>query len=179
MKRIAQNLFIVGFLVFVWIEAAPVEGRVISGIRSAFDPVGDVLGLWQGRWDLFAPLVDKENNRIEAKIYFDGESDPEIWRSPDWNKLSCLGKFRSSREIEFYDRIRNDRDPRVWESFSRYLVSEIGKKGETRKVSKVELISVVEKISPPKRGQSETQEGTMTDSRGYSRVFYTYNVVEP
>lgn len=174
MIRACQNALIVSFLGYVLIEAVPIEGAVTGELRRLMDPVGDVTGLWQGRWNLFSPSVDKENNRIEVRIYFQGIEEPRIWSSPDWSEHSCLSKFRHSREIELYDRIRLEQNSRAWESFARYVAAQNSKGFAENRIEKVELLSVVTPIPPPERWPKGIQQGASENPTGHSEVFFIY-----
>ena len=163
-----KNFVIVSFLVIIGIDSFPATGRVIGTLRRAIDPVIDVVGIWQGKWDLFGPDIDKHNNWIEARFYVDHEPNPVLWRSPDWRKTNCFGKFRKSREIELFDRIRNESNSPAWPTFAHYLMRQHESGNPGKIVKKVELISATERIPSP----SESGKNRQT----FRDVFYTLDM---
>ncbi len=148
MKRKCTSVFIALFLFLVSIDTVPLEFSWLNRIRDAVDPVYD-LGIWQGRWSLFSPNVDKQNNWIEVQAVIN-EGETITWRSPDWTQLNCAQKFARSREIEFYDRIRNSNNSAVWDDFANYSKRQIESEltGEGR-VESWKLVSVIEPIAGP------------------------------
>lgn len=152
--RIGTHVFIAVFLAITLVDTFPFSGRPLERVRDAIDPVIDVFGIWQGTWDLFAPEVDKENHQIEVRYHLAGSPDPVVWKSPLWIEMGCLERFRNSRHIEFYDRIRSPGNSPAWGSYAWYLKGEF--EGESdRVVQKIELASLVERIPPPRDVEPE------------------------
>ena len=149
MFRWLKNIFICVFLGLIFIDSFPAKGRHIDGLKWAIDPIVDYLAIWQGTWDLFSPQIDKQNNWIEVKFGLENSNEPVVWRSPDWKQLSCFVKFRKSREIELYDRIRNDSNSEAWPDFAKSLAVEYEAENPEDTVTSVELISAVRPIASP------------------------------
>lgn len=153
--RIATNVFIAAFLAITSIESFPFFEKQLETLREKIDPVIDVFGIWQGRWNLFAPGVDKANHHIEVQYYLLDDATPGIWKSPNWSEMSCLSKFRHSRSIEFYDQICSEENPTAWKSYARFLKVEYEKREPGSVVRKIEVTAVVELVRPPRQESDE------------------------
>jgi len=152
-----QNFVIVTFLVLITIDSFPGDSPVFKELRRIIDPITDVTGIWQEPWGLYAPIVDRENSWIEARVYVEDQAEPVLLRSPDWNTLSCFEKFRNSREIEFYDRIRFDNNSAARPSFAAFLIREYERLQPNDIVTKIELISVTTRTPPPKEAGTKPE----------------------
>jgi hypothetical protein len=146
LRQFLKNGFIVAFLLLVGIDCFPSRAPLVSKFRDGIDPIMDVIAIWQGPWDLFAPGVDKENSWIEVRVYREGDELLETWRSPDWGRISCFGKFVRSREIEFYDRIRNKDNRACWSSYAEFRKKEYENTNQGVAVQRVDLISVTKAV---------------------------------
>jgi hypothetical protein len=119
LKRCLANVVIAAFLLLAFIDSYPGAGAAWKRLQAAVDPILDATGLWQERWDLFAPNVDRQNHHLEIIArYSDGETIS--WRSPDWRQYSCPAMFVSIREVEFFDRVRQPGNFQAWPSFADY-----------------------------------------------------------
>lgn len=152
-----QNFVIITFLTLISIDSFPGESKVAVGLRRMTDPVMDKIGIWQEPWGLYAPLVDRENNWVEARVYIEGQDDPVLWRSPHWKSLNCFEKFTKSRDIEFYDRIRSKGNEPAWESYAQYLVRDYNKIMPDDTVKKIELISAAVQTPPPEQVETKPE----------------------
>lgn len=160
-RRWGANGVIVIFLLLVLIDAFPSRSPINEKLRAVIDPVMDWTGLWQGPWNLFAPDVDKQNNWIEYRFHFPEGISPVVERSPDWKQASCWRKFAGSREIEFYDRVRNRENSSAWPSFARYLLARYERENPRVRPTGVELWSVTETVPRPV-GNGRVEEGEAT-----------------
>ena len=66
-----------------------------------------------------------------------------------------MDRFRNSREIEFYDRIRFDINSPARGSYANYLVRDYKKIRPQDKVLKIELISATIQTPPPDKANEE------------------------
>jgi hypothetical protein len=164
--RIVTNVFIAFFLAIALTDSFPFLGKRLETLREAIDPVIDVFGIWQGRWNLFCPDVDKQNHHIEVQFHLKGEEAPAIWKSPDWSTMSCLAKFRHSRSIEFYDQICSEENPLAWKSYTRFLANEYLKREPGSDLFRIEVVSVVDAVRLPRleSGEEETARTTIMEA---------------
>ena len=173
MKRHCQNALILSFLLFAVIDSFPSEARQLGRVRSFIDPIGDVTGWWQGRWNLFAPAVDKKNNWIEAKIYTAEEETPQHWSSPNWENYRPWQKFLRSREIEYFDRLPSPRNQPAWEPFARYLSKQWQRDHSGQSIVRIDLIAVEDLIPPPTGRDHPHSQGPLKETLS-RRVFHSY-----
>lgn len=119
-KKLVINCFIAAWLAVMFFDAAPETCDFHRTVKYKLGNYLDVVGLWQGRWNLFAPAPDSVNGSITAEIEFaDGEQ--VILKSPEWRKLNAWERFVTFREAEFIDGIRVDRNSPAWPTFAAYL----------------------------------------------------------
>lgn len=75
LKKIFINCFLVGWLLVLAIDSAPILGKWHQDLKDELDPYLDVTGLWIGGWQLFAPEPDKVNSYLSAEVRFaDGKA---------------------------------------------------------------------------------------------------------
>lgn len=165
LKRRLTNIFIVAFLALTFIDTYPGPGAPWQRLQDTVDPLLDVTGLWQGRWGLFAPEVDRNNHHIEVIATFsDGEQT--VWRSPDWQELSCLQAFLNIREMEYYERIRYPDNFAAWPAFAKFARRELIPPSETgAEIILIELAQVIRPLADLRLPPRKTREPTR-------RVFY-------
>ena len=96
-----------------------------QNLVNRLDYVYDITGLWQGYWDVFAP-VGTGTRSFVAIIEYDDQSEAR-WHSPDPAKMSLLDKWYKYRLIEYFDNLGGE------EFFSpilfRWLEQEHGRSG--------------------------------------------------
>src|SRR5437868_3132292 len=93
-KRMLADVFIVAVVLLFALDTMPCTPDVI---RRGLDPLLDSTGLWQGPWNLFAPVPDFRNHRIRADFYFiDGTH--RVLNSPDPRSQSARQRFVAHRE---------------------------------------------------------------------------------
>lgn len=153
-KRWATNFFIVVFIALVLIDTLPGKLFRHQPLKKAVDPILDVSGLWQGEWNLFSPVVDSENHRLEVEFVF-SDGSTHRWQSIDWSKASSLEKFRRVREVEFYDRVRNQSAKDAWSSFAQYALENYAPDSIASPLVEIRLAVLSEWVSPPGRGGEE------------------------
>ena len=155
-RRLGTNVFIVGFVTLILIDTLPPRLLHHQQLLAVIDPFLDVSGLQQGPWELFAPEIDRENHHIEVEVHF-ADGSHTTWRSPDWAKVSCWGKFHNVREIEFYDRIRNTSNRAAWSEFARYSANRIASEATSSSpIEKVSLFVISETIPNPDAPKAES-----------------------
>ena len=147
LKRHLTNSFIFAFLALMFIDTYPGPGSTWKRLQDGIDPLLDFTGLWQGPWDLFAPDVDRQNHHIEVvAIHRDGNRT--VWRSPVWQDLSCLQTFVRIREVEFYDRIRQEWNSPAWPAFADYARRKLLPAAATESAMvEIELVEVVRPLA--------------------------------
>ncbi|MEA5512000.1 hypothetical protein VB715_19695 [Crocosphaera sp. UHCC 0190] len=119
-KKSLINSFIVFILFLIVTDALPETSLVHRYLKQAIDPLLDKIGIWQGTWQLFAPDVDKSNNRFLAEITF-SDNTQGIWYSPNWSKMSIEERFLKFRHMEYYDSIYFEGNSNAWQSLADHL----------------------------------------------------------
>lgn len=119
LKKILVNCFLIGWLLVLAIDSAPITGQGHQYLNEKLDPYLDVTGLWIGGWKLFAPEPDKVNSYISAEVRFADKRSAFI-RSPKWRELSALDRFLNFRKAEYFDSIRLDTNAPAWPALCEY-----------------------------------------------------------
>ena len=119
LKKIFINCFLVGWLLVLAIDSAPILGKWHQDLKDELDPYLDVTGLWIGGWQLFAPEPDKVNSYLSAEVRFaDGKA--AFIRSPQWRSMSASERFLNFRKAEYFDKIRLDNNASAWPALCEY-----------------------------------------------------------
>lgn len=147
LRPILANTTIVVFLLCICVDGCPNQGVFHDRAVSWFDPIVDMLGIWQGSWSVFAPEVDSENFHLELQIEYD-DGSVRSWRSPDWQKLSVGEKFIRFREAEYCESLRADRNSRARPELVRYWAERLKPTPTSRPVW-AQLTSHSVRLSPP------------------------------
>lgn len=119
LKKIFINFFLIGWLLVLAIDSAPITGQWHQQLKDQLDPYLDVTGLWIGGWQLFAPEPDKVNSYISAEVRFADKKSAFI-RSPQWRLMSAPERFISFREAEYFDKIRLDNNAAAWPALCKF-----------------------------------------------------------
>lgn len=106
------------------VDALPPLGSAHENLQDDLDWIYDKTGLWQGRWKLFAPNVDKVNVAVSADLTYE-DGTIQHWRSPDWSKMNGFVKHRYFRHMEYFDSIRLDKYKAAWRPFAIYLARSV------------------------------------------------------
>ena len=114
------NLFLVGFLAVLAIDAFHAVGGVHEALKDAVDEPLDVTGLWQGPWRLYGPDVDKDNLRVRAEVKF-ADGATASWTSPDWSRVSALRKFALARHMNYFANVLHAGKEPAWDGLCAYL----------------------------------------------------------
>jgi hypothetical protein len=120
LKKSLTNTFIISILGLIITDSLPETSLVHRRLKETIDPLVDKIGIWQGTWQLFAPNIDKMNQRFVAKITFSDKSQG-VWSSPNWKELSLKDRFLQFRKMEYYDSIYSTNNQKAWEAFAEYL----------------------------------------------------------
>lgn len=120
LQKSLTNSFIIGVLFLIVTDSLPETSLVHRYLKQTIDPLLDKVGIWQGTWQLFAPDVDKINQRFVAEITFSDNSQG-VWYSPNWSQLSLKDRFLKFRQMEYYDSIYYTNNKRAWEAFAKHL----------------------------------------------------------
>lgn len=126
LEKGAVNVLLVSVLTLFAMDALPASTAIHAELQRDADPLLDVTGLWQGRWNLFAPEPDKVNAWISAEFtYADGSV--RRWRSPDWRGQGVLRRARLFRHMEYFDGVRLDDNEQAWEALAQWLARTEGR----------------------------------------------------
>lgn len=124
LKAKALMLFQALLLMILLVGGMPTIHPAQRALRRGLDGLIDGVGLWQGQWELFAPNPDRSNARVVAIVEFEDGATAE-WRSPEWQELSALARFRHFRMAEFVDGIRQDNNKGAWPAFARWAARQV------------------------------------------------------
>jgi hypothetical protein len=103
-------------------EEVPDQPPVAGTLAATISPVANLTGVSVSPFNMFAPVPDRSNHRLRAKIeYRDGTI--VHWRSPEWPELSCWQRFWSSRELEYIDKLSYYGTPQRRDAFADYLAA--------------------------------------------------------
>jgi hypothetical protein len=105
------------------LDAAPQYTLLHSNLKRMIDPVLDKTGLWQGSWELFAPIPDHVNVRVGANLkWADGRQT--TWLQPNWHEMSAWEKMRNFRRMSYFDELWQSANSPAWDPFCQYLANE-------------------------------------------------------
>lgn len=153
LQKSLTNSLIIGILFLIITDSLPETSLVHRHLKKTIDPFLDKVGIWQGTWQLFAPDVDKINQRFMAEITFSDQSKG-VWYSPNWSQLSIKDRFLKFRQMEYYDSIYYTNNKKSWEAFANYLSRTIiADHNPNLKPIKIILIREWEDIPEPNRNQ--------------------------
>jgi hypothetical protein len=117
LRLYAINTFIAVLLAVLLLDALPLTPL---GVRLALDPLVLRLGIYQGPWNLFAPIPVQTNTRLLAEItYRDGQQI--TWRMPDPRQKSAWQKWSGHRWRNFYVHLVTQEAAPIWEPWCRLL----------------------------------------------------------
>lgn len=151
LEKAAVNVMLVSLLTLFVIDALPASTTLHATLQQETDALLDVTGLWQGRWNLFAPEPDKVNTAISAEFtYADGSV--RRWRSPDWRRLGVLRRKRLFRHMEYFDAVRQDDNDEVWGDLAQWLARTEGQASGGAFPVRVDLTRHATVIPPPAPG---------------------------
>jgi hypothetical protein len=131
-KKTWVRLLILVLPIIIAIDAAPRTVPGIDFLQYHLTPPLRFLGLWQGRWTLFAPNPVINNGWISAEIYGvqklndQGYMEKETltWNSPYWNRYSSWEKFYRFRHVNYYNRLPY-REQEAANDFAEYLYRQL------------------------------------------------------
>lgn len=151
LEKAAVNVLLVSLLTLFAIDALPASTELHATLQRETDAFLDATGLWQGRWNLFAPEPDKVNTSISAEFtYADGSV--RRWRSPDWRALGVLRRKRLFRHMEYFDGIRQDANSQAWGALADWLARTEGRANGEALPMRVDLTCHTTVIPPPPPG---------------------------
>jgi len=88
-----------------------------GAVRNLMEPLIDSTGLWQGTWNLFAPIPDSRNHRLRADLYYPNGTH-HVWNSPEWRSHSTWQRFIGHRKTEFIEKISDEANRSAWHDFA-------------------------------------------------------------
>ena len=127
-KFITRNVLIFCFISVLVIDTTPAAYKWHQKFQEWVDPILDIGGLWQGRWELFAPGPAQVNTALTAEIQLKDGSISH-WSSPNPKEWDTWDKFRNFRWSEYFDTIRLDAYSDGWPAFADWLVRELEEDG--------------------------------------------------
>lgn len=168
-KRLLAYFLIIIPMMIVWlVDALPCYTLLHGKLKNRLDPLLDKTGLWQGDWQLFAPVPDHINTRLS--VHIDYEDEPSVsWYQPDWSSMSGPQKSLWFRRMAFLDAIRLDRNSSAWKSFCCAIVRQVG--SENADPRKVTLIVREQVIPAPDKFWWNVGE---TQNMGDERILYVW-----
>ena len=122
LRRRLVDAFIAGVLVLFVLDTLPCTP---GSVRDVLAPVLNVTGLWQGTWNLFAPIPDSRNHRLRADLFY-ADGSHRVWNSPDWRSQTPWQRFLSHRESEFIENVWEEENSAAWRGFAEYLARQHG-----------------------------------------------------
>jgi hypothetical protein len=173
LQKAAVNVMLVCLLSLFAIDALPASTALHARLQLEVDDVLDVTGLWQGRWNLFAPEPDKVNTWISAEFtYPDGSV--RRWRSPDWRGLGVFERKRLFRHMEYFDNIRLSDNRKAWAALAQWLAVTEGRQASGGPLPvRVELTRHKNLIPPPPPGLGLLDRVELGELPDEHDVFYT------
>lgn len=163
---LADVLIVIVVVVFA-LDMMPCTPAVI---RRGLSPLLNVTGLWQGTWNLFAPVPDFRNHRIRADFYF-ADGSHRVWTSPDPRSQSAWKRFVGHRESEFLEKVWEDDNSAARPGFAQLLVKEQRRlHPDDGPLSRVELSVIWGDIPPPSEAWQPVEKAISLDQE---RVFFT------
>jgi len=101
-RRIAWPVIVaVCFLLLA--DMLPKRTLLHQNLVNRLDYIYDITGLWQGYWDVFAP-VNTSTRSFVAIIEYDDQSETR-WHPPNPAKMSLLDKWYKYRLIEYFENL--------------------------------------------------------------------------
>lgn len=166
-RRVLVDVLIVIVVVVFALDMMPCTPAVI---RRGLNPLLNVTGLWQGTWNLFAPVPDFRNHRIRADFFYvDGTH--RVWTSPDPRSQSAWKRFVGHRESEFLEKVWEDENNTARPGFAQQLVEEQRQlHPDDGPLSRVELSVIWGDIPPPSEAWRPVAKAIPLDQE---RVFFT------
>lgn len=142
------NVFLVGFLAVLTIDAFHPVGEAHQWLKDAVNPPLVVTGLWQGPWRLYGPEVDKVNLQFKAEVVF-ADDAIATWTSPAWSQRSALDKFARARHVNYFGYLLKAGEP-AWDALCAYLARTVPHpQGKAAAVAGVRLFLRAAPIPPP------------------------------
>jgi hypothetical protein len=148
-NRRRVNVFLVGFLAVLAIDAFHPIGDAHQALKDAIDYPLDITGLWQGPWRLYAPDVDKDNLRLRADLVFADQATAS-WSSPDWARRSALQKLVAARHMNYLNNVLLAGKQIEWNALCAYLARTVPHpQGKPVPVVQIKLMLRGARIPPP------------------------------
>jgi hypothetical protein len=119
---ILRSCLVALFISVLVIDTLPATFSFHQRLQESLEPLLDKTGLWQGRWELFAPNPASLNGAILADVKF-ADGSLLFWTAPDPKSWSIWQKFRNFRWNEYYDTIRLKDYEEAWPSLSDWIAS--------------------------------------------------------
>lgn len=123
-RRRCVRIFVIVIMAVVFIETAPPQIAGVRQVQARLHPVLNTLGLWQGRWTLFAPNPKINNSWLSAEIYEPGGKLKEIWNSTYWAETKGWERFLGFRHINYNNRIHTI-NKQAADDFADYLARQL------------------------------------------------------
>lgn len=175
-----RPLVLTGILLY-WgvtlIDVYPHNSVMHENADKFVDPFLNRTNLWQGRWQLFAPEIDRWNSRLECVVTWTDGTESR-WTTLDWTKASMLERMRHFRRNEFLDDLTSDQGPPLWEPFSATMVREMSEK-EGKSPRWAHLIFHGETLAPPHEVWRKAYTEPDFQEPDHFFSWYPHEVTEP
>jgi hypothetical protein len=172
---------VLGCLCLFWgatlVETLPRTTLVHTAIERRIHPLLNRTGLWQGKWDLFAPNMDHFNARMEAHITWE-DGTKSVWNIPDWFEYSSWRKFVEFRRMEFFDTMHNAPHKMAWRDFASYLARQESAR-MNKPIRMVELIAEGDYIDKPTVSWRPAYSRPVFTERSTFLTWYPYETSDP
>jgi len=115
---------VLGFWLLCLIEVAPQDSEVHKRLDHLIHPVLDKTSLWQGNWELFAPVIDHWNTRLECVITWEDGTEAR-WSTIDWTHAGYWERMKNFRRNEYFDNVIANRGSLLWPALSDHIVKQM------------------------------------------------------
>lgn len=111
----------------------------------------DWLGIGHPPWNMYAPVPDRQNNRLAAEIMNDEDQVIAHWSAPEWEKLSAGRRFSLHRWSEYYDHVWTIDNAHCWPALAQHINNRALKPDQAANGSarQVRLIMQQQLLAPP------------------------------
>ncbi|MDB4679403.1 MAG: hypothetical protein P8M30_05105 [Planctomycetaceae bacterium] len=140
-------LGVLGFWALSLIEMTPQTFEAHKHVDNLIDPVLESTSLWQGNWDLFAPVIDHWNTRLECEISWEDGSQTR-WSTLDWTTASNWQRMRNFRRNEYFENMITSRGHLLYPALSDHIIR-TASKNEQKNVRWADMIYLGETLLPP------------------------------
>jgi hypothetical protein len=129
-----RNMLIALWLLLV---VSDVSGLSPAPVRRRLDYLLHMMGVWQGRWSMFAPEPDRSNHRL-CIVLRDAAGQERAWHSPEWKQQHWRQRFLGSRWTEYIDNLPDNEA--AWPAVLDYMATLTARREPTFRVHEAVLL---------------------------------------